>query len=79
MRVYEKNELKKIICDRCGHYIDVTNEIAKEDYFSANKNWGYFSKKDGMSHSFELCEKCYDIITNVFCIPIEETQMTELI
>ena len=77
MRIYKKNELKKIICNKCGHLIIVENQVTKEDYFSAGKVWGYFSDKDGISHSFELCEKCYDMMIEGFELPVTEEEITE--
>ena len=38
-----------------------------------------FSDKDGESHCFELCEKCYDMIVADFMIPVEITERTELL
>lgn len=35
------------------------------------KQWGYFSGKDGETHRFELCEECYDRLTASFRIPVE--------
>ena len=33
-------------------------------------SWGYFSKKDGETHSFDLCEECYDKWIGGFQIPV---------
>ena len=52
--------------------------ILKEDAFEAKKQWGYFSKKDGMLHSFVICEKCYDDMIEKFVIPPEITEVHEL-
>ena len=46
---------------------------------SFRAEWGYFSDKDGESHCFELCEKCYDMIVADFMIPVEITERTELL
>ena len=46
---------------------------------SFRAEWGYFSGKDGESHRFELCEKCYDMIVADFMIPVEITERTELL
>ena len=52
--------MKDIYCNVCGKKLFVEKGILKEDAFEAKKQWGYFSKKDGMLHSFVVCEKCYD-------------------
>ena len=52
--------MKDIYCNVCGKKLFVEKGILKEDAFEAKKQWGYFSKKDGMLHSFVICEKCYD-------------------
>ena len=54
--------MKDIYCNVCGKKLFVEKGILKEDAFEAKKQWGYFSKKDGMLHSFVICEKCYDDI-----------------
>ena len=41
--------------------------------------WGYFSEKDGESHSFDLCEACYDKLTAGFKIPPEKNTEKELL
>ena len=50
-----------------------------EGVFSADKRWGYFSKKDRTKDSFDLCEECYDIIISQFTIPVERGTYTELL
>ena len=42
-------------------------------------SWGYFSEKDGETHSFDLCEECYDRITGQFAVPVEKKDELELI
>ena len=42
-------------------------------------DFGYFSKKDGLRHTWDLCEDCYDKLTQTFLIPIEETEKNELL
>lgn len=68
-----KNE-DKIYCNYCGKEIRVEQGIVKEGIFSVRYPFGYFSKKDGQIHDFDLCEACYDRITRDFQIPctIEE-------
>ena len=73
MRQYELKETKeigKIICNKCGKEILVSGGIAREDYLSVDKHWGYFSSKDNQEDSFDLCEECYDAFVKTFLIPI---------
>lgn len=67
----EIKEVSKIICNQCGKEIPVADGQAREGVFSVDYNWGYFSKKDGERHSFELCEECYDTLLKGFRIPAE--------
>ena len=43
-------------CDCCGRKIDAE----REDYLHLEKQWGYFSQKDGENHVLDICEACYD-------------------
>lgn len=75
MRRYkiQKTEIKKldgIICNCCGRTIPVINDIPQEDYVYIEKQWGYFSKKDGRKDAFDLCEACYDKIVSGFQNPV---------
>ena len=69
--------MKDIYCNVCGKKLFVEKGILKEDAFEAKKQWGYFSKKDGMLHSFVICEKCYDDMIEKFVIPPEITEVHE--
>ena len=40
---------------------------------------GYFSRKDGLRHRFDLCEDCYDKWIHTFAVPVEEMPETELL
>lgn len=74
MRKYEVRETKeitKIICNKCGKEISVVNGIPSEDVLSVEKRWNYFSEKDNEVHEFDLCEACYDELTEAFQIPLE--------
>ncbi|MDO5154578.1 MAG: hypothetical protein Q4D51_01305 [Eubacteriales bacterium] len=66
-------------CNRCGKMLNEKNGIVLEDYICVHKNWGYFSKKDGVTYEFVLCECCMDEITEGFKIPVEHHETTELI
>lgn len=45
----------RIVCDSCGKEI-----TEKEDHLHLEKTWGYFSRKDGENHQWDICEDCYD-------------------
>jgi [ribosomal protein S18]-alanine N-acetyltransferase len=56
-------------CNKCGKDI-----VGHDDYLEVQKIWGYYSNKDFDTHSFVLCEECYDELVSSFKIPasIEE-------
>ena len=70
---------KMIYCNKCGNLICLEETVEKVDYIKIEKNWGYFSNKDGISHRINICEKCYDELVESFCIPPEERENTELL
>ena len=69
---------KELFCNQCGKKLKMEHDILKEDAFEARKQWGYFSEKDAVLHSFVLCEKCYDEMVSHFTIPVQITEVTEL-
>lgn len=86
MRIYDDNgnrlrkeEIITVFCNKCKKEIRVENHIIKEGIFSARHLFGYFSGKDGESHSFDLCEECYDKMIGEFLIPPEITEVKELL
>lgn len=79
MRKYNHKTLVKIWCNNCGRELALENEIVKEGAFSADISWGYFSKRDGERHCFDLCEECYNQITSEFKLPVSVGNNTELI
>ena len=68
----ESNEgmIAHLYCRECGKEIEFTRGIAREDYLSVDKKWGFFSDKDGREDSFDLCEGCYDSFVKTFSVPI---------
>lgn len=66
-------------CNICGKELRQELDIIKEDYIFVKKSWGYFSKKDGQTHQFCLCEDCYDKWIKSFKIPVEIKDTTEMI
>lgn len=80
MRIFDKeHKLVKIICNQCGAGTDVADGLMKKEFFSVHKRWGYFSGKDTQIHHFDLCEQCYDRLTEGFEIPVEIESETELL
>lgn len=69
----------KIFCNHCGKEIRQQEDIVQEGYFSADVTFGYFSNKDGLRHRWDLCESCYDALTDSFQIPVEESEESELV
>jgi len=68
-----------VICNKCKKAIKIEGDIVKEGLFEAEYRFGYFSRKDGEIHKFDLCEDCYDQITADFLIPPEITEVTEVL
>lgn len=58
-------------CNKCGKKITDDFNEAREEMLHVEKNWGYFSEKDGEKHAFDLCESCYDEWIKSFSLPIE--------
>ena len=49
----------------------------KEDYVLIQKEWGYFSDKDGKKYTLRMCENCYDKLVAACVIPPEIENVTE--
>ena len=82
MRIYmddNRQELVSVICNRCKKELKVENGIVKEGCFHAEAAFGYFSKKDGIKHFFDLCEECYDKMIAGLAIPVEAEEMKEML
>ena len=79
MRVYKDKKLTKVVCNNCGKNIKVNNSTIEEGVFFADYKWGYFSKKDGREDTFDLCEKCYDEITEKFLYKINQISFILLV
>lgn len=63
-----------IYCNKCGKKIRVEGQIPEAEELHVEKSWGYFSKKDGENHKFDLCEECYDLWCESFSIPAEKEE-----
>lgn len=82
MRIYldeNKKEPVTVICNKCKKELKIENGIVKEGCFSSDAQFGYFSRKDGMRYSFDLCEDCFDKMLKGFAIPAEEAEVTEYV
>lgn len=71
----------KIYCNCCGKEIRMkeNTQIALEDYAVIEKNWGYFSDKDGIRQKMNVCEPCFDAWVRSFAIAPQEVQEQELL
>lgn len=78
MRKKANGKLKLIKCNKCGKEIVMRKDLALEGIFEIAYSWGYYSKKDGEIHSFDLCEECYDDICGSFIIPVDVEKKAEL-
>ena len=81
MREYSDDKSQMLVavrCNKCKRELKVENGIIKEGCFCADTLFGYFSKKDGIRHFFDLCESCYDAMTEDFLIPVCEIEENEL-
>lgn len=82
MRRYDTGidrQLEQVVCNQCKKELKVENGYLKEGCFSADYCFGYFSKRDGMRHRFDLCEDCYNKMVAGFQIPVEEVPENELL
>ncbi len=69
----------QVTCNGCGKALKLENGYLKEGCFTADAAFGYFSRKDGERHRFDLCEDCYDKMAAGFAIPIEAEEQSELL
>lgn len=80
MREYNaQNQLIRMGCNACGRTWEAKNGIVTADFISVDKIWGYFSKKDGIRQSFDLCEECFERLNQNWRIPAQEQEETELL
>jgi len=82
MRKYldeNKMELDSVICNYCGKKLLVENGILKEGCLEVDATFGYFSRKDGQNHRFDLCEDCYEKMVARFRIPVDSSEVKELL
>ncbi len=75
---------RTIQCSCCGKQFIVEpaveeRTVIEKDFLHIRKQWGYFSKRDGIIHEFDVCEECYDKWLENFAIPPDNKKATELI
>lgn len=67
------------VCNKCGKEIKKQNQVYMEDFVEINKEWGYFSQKDGERHQIIMCEECYNDWIDQFLVPVISVDVTELV
>ena len=45
-------------CNACGKKLKMQHDVLLEDAFEAKKQWGFFSKKDMILHSYKNIGVC---------------------
>ena len=76
---FEENQLLEVCCNKCGKALRVENGLLKEGCFHGEHSFGYFSKRDGMKHIWDMCESCYEELLQGFALPVEECEENELL
>ena len=67
------------VCNKCGKAFARVNDIYREDFLEINKDWGFFSVKDGKTYRFAICEDCCESLVKSFVVPVEVSDTTELV
>ena len=52
--------------------------ILKDQFFSVNQTWGYFSEHDGETDYWDLCQDCYKKLVQSFQIEPDVSEAAEL-
>lgn len=74
----QKNQTTQgLVCNGCGRQQHQKQGIPVEEFLDVTKTWGYFSRKDGLTQHFCLCEDCYDRMIAAFVRRPETRQETE--
>ncbi|MBQ8527332.1 MAG: hypothetical protein IJ429_02550 [Lachnospiraceae bacterium] len=80
MKIYDEHQvLQQMVCNRCEKKLFVDNGLLKDSAYEGSQTFGYFSKRDGVTHRFDLCEECYEEWIRMFRIPVSETENAEII
>lgn len=67
------------VCNKCGKTFNKVNDIYHEDFLEVNKDWGFFSTKDGKTYKFAMCEECCESLVRSFKVPVNISDTTELV
>ncbi len=73
-----KTGQQEIICNCCKKVIQ-GQKAPYAEFLHVQKQWGYFSNKDGEKQEFDVCEACYDKWLESFQIPAKKTEVTEYV
>ncbi len=79
MRKYTQKEtvqenLEQVFCNCCGKEIPKDHFGYFHDYVHIEKQWNYFSQKDGEQYTFDICESCFDAWIKGFSISPQTEQ-----
>ena len=78
MRKYDlKTKKEMFICNCCGQEIGAVDEKDRVSFLDVRQTWGYFSKWDGCTHTFHICEICYEKMIQAWCYPPDVEEVTE--
>lgn len=81
VRKYQAAEKKlmQTVCNKCGKALKVADGDLREGCVHVEAAFGYFSRKDGQIHRFDLCEDCYDELIARFAVAVEREERNELL
>ncbi len=74
-----QGEFKEAWCNMCGKPFLVNHGTVEEGVCTVEVEFGYFSRKDGETHTFDLCEDCYDELIRKFRVPVEIKERQEFL
>lgn len=74
-----KNADVHVCCNICGRELQHQGDVLIEDYIHITKEWGYFSEHDLEMHSFNICERCYNIMSKHFKMPVTVGKVKEVL
>ena len=64
-----------VICNRCGEEIKKNEFGYFDEHLHIEKKWGYGSRFDGDTHSFDLCHACYEWFIDSFKLKTTVTSL----
>ena len=63
-RFVNEEYVAEVVCNMCGKSVNPE----KEEFVHIEKQWGYFSNKDGKTQEADFCEECWDKLCEGFKI-----------